>query len=127
MKQKRKTPKLLVCRHFFEATENNRYGWLWICHGGGDICMYHDTLPPGFVLYCIYIVLYIFIFYEKKEEKEQRISLEDLIEKVFCPRSKCCQNNSRIFSYMQGKNKKRLINLSKKWKEGKQTSKQGRH
>jgi hypothetical protein len=49
-----------------------------VCPGGGDNCMYHYALPPGFVLKKD----------KKKEEKEDEISLEDLIERevtsVFC-------------------------------------------
>ncbi|KAJ7426760.1 Zinc finger CCCH domain-containing protein 15 [Willisornis vidua] len=40
-------------------------------HGGGDNCMYRHALPPGFVLKKD----------KKKEEKQDEISLEDLIEK----------------------------------------------
>ncbi|XP_069790874.1 zinc finger CCCH domain-containing protein 15 [Narcine bancroftii] len=60
----------IVCKHFLEAIENNKYGWFWICPGGGDSCMYRHALPPGFVLKKN----------QKKEVKEE-ISLEDLIEK----------------------------------------------
>ncbi|XP_078084661.1 zinc finger CCCH domain-containing protein 15 [Mustelus asterias] len=60
---------VIVCRHFLEAIENNKYGWFWVCPGGGDICMYRHALPPGFVLKKN----------QKKEIKEE-ISLEDLIE-----------------------------------------------
>ncbi|EHB03181.1 Zinc finger CCCH domain-containing protein 15 [Heterocephalus glaber] len=63
--------KLEVCKHFLEAIENNKYGWFWVCPGGGDNCMYRHALPPGFVLKKD----------KKKEEKEDEISLEDLIER----------------------------------------------
>ncbi|KAB0363231.1 hypothetical protein FD754_007387 [Muntiacus muntjak] len=54
-------------------------GWFLVCPGGGDICMYRHALPLGFVLKKD----------KKKEEKEDEISLEDLIERErFCPRSK---------------------------------------
>ncbi|XP_041057696.1 zinc finger CCCH domain-containing protein 15 [Carcharodon carcharias] len=61
---------VIVCKHFLEAIENNKYGWFWVCPGGGDSCMYRHALPPGFVLKKN----------QKKEIKEE-ISLEDLIEK----------------------------------------------
>ncbi|XP_067891677.1 zinc finger CCCH domain-containing protein 15 isoform X1 [Heterodontus francisci] len=61
---------VIVCKHFLEAIENNKYGWFWVCPGGGDTCMYRHALPPGFVLKKN----------QKKEVKED-ISLEDLIEK----------------------------------------------
>ncbi|GCB73792.1 zinc finger CCCH domain-containing protein 15 [Scyliorhinus torazame] len=60
---------VIVCKHFLEAIENNKYGWFWVCPGGGDNCMYRHALPPGFVL-------------KKNQKKEikDEISLEDLIE-----------------------------------------------
>ncbi|GCC26897.1 zinc finger CCCH domain-containing protein 15 [Chiloscyllium punctatum] len=61
---------VIVCKYFLEAIENNKYGWFWVCPGGGDSCMYRHALPPGFVLKKN----------QKKEVKEE-ISLEDLIEK----------------------------------------------
>lgn len=60
-----------VCKYFLDAIENNKYGWFWVCPGGGDNCMYRHALPPGFVLKKD----------KKKEEKQDEISLEDLIEK----------------------------------------------
>ncbi|RXM28426.1 Zinc finger CCCH domain-containing protein 15, partial [Acipenser ruthenus] len=61
-----------VCRYFLDAIENNKYGWFWVCPGGGDVCMYRHALPSGFVLKKD----------KKKEEKEEEIiSMEELIEK----------------------------------------------
>lgn len=59
-----------MCKYFLEAIENNKYGWFWVCPGGGDSCMYRHALPPGFVLKKD----------KKKEEKEEEISLEELVE-----------------------------------------------
>lgn len=59
-----------VCKYFLEAIENNKYGWFWVCPAGGDSCMYRHALPPGFVLKKD----------KKKEEKEEEISLEELVE-----------------------------------------------
>lgn len=59
-----------MCKYFLEAIENNKYGWFWVCPSGGDTCMYRHALPPGFVLKKD----------KKKEEKEEEISLEELIE-----------------------------------------------
>ena len=69
--EKKKTKTKIVCKHFLEAIENNKQGWFGVCPGGGDICMYCHALPPGFVLKED----------KKKEEKEDEISLEDLIER----------------------------------------------
>ncbi|GAU87454.1 hypothetical protein RvY_00290 [Ramazzottius varieornatus] len=62
----------IVCKHFLAAIEDNKYGWFWECPNGGEKCMYKHALPPGFVLKK-----------DKKrmEEMEEKISLEDLIEK----------------------------------------------
>lgn len=59
-----------MCKYFLEAIEGNKYGWFWVCPAGGDSCMYRHALPPGFVLKKD----------KKKEEKEDEISLEELIE-----------------------------------------------
>ncbi|XP_027862415.1 zinc finger CCCH domain-containing protein 15 [Xiphophorus couchianus] len=68
--EKKKAKTQIVCKYFLEAIENNKYGWFWVCPAGGDNCMYRHALPPGFVLKKD----------KKKEEKEEEISLEELIE-----------------------------------------------
>lgn len=61
----------IVCKFFLDAIENNKYGWFWVCPGGGNNCMYRHALPVGFVLKKD----------KKKEEtSEEMISLEELIE-----------------------------------------------
>lgn len=69
--EKKKPKTQIVCKFFLDAIENNKYGWFWVCPGGGDTCMYRHALPPGFVLKKD----------KKKEEKAEEISLEDLIER----------------------------------------------
>ncbi|XP_068183348.1 zinc finger CCCH domain-containing protein 15 [Antennarius striatus] len=68
--EKKKAKTQIVCKYFLDAIENNKYGWFWVCPGGGDNCMYRHALPPGFVLKKD----------KKKEEREEEISLEELIE-----------------------------------------------
>ncbi|XP_078536615.1 zinc finger CCCH domain-containing protein 15 [Lissotriton helveticus] len=68
--EKKKAKTQIVCKHFLDAIENNKYGWFWACPGR-DTCIYRHALPPGFALKKD----------KKKEEKEDEISLEDLIEK----------------------------------------------
>lgn len=68
--EKKKAKTQIVCKYFLEAIENNKYGWFWVCPAGGDTCMYRHALPPGFVLKKD----------KKKEETEEEISLEELIE-----------------------------------------------
>ncbi|XP_045920729.1 zinc finger CCCH domain-containing protein 15 [Micropterus dolomieu] len=68
--EKKKAKTQIVCKYFLDAIENNKYGWFWVCPGGGGECMYRHALPPGFVLKKD----------KKKEEKEEEISLEELIE-----------------------------------------------
>ncbi|XP_075899096.1 zinc finger CCCH domain-containing protein 15 [Nelusetta ayraudi] len=67
----KKTKTHIVCKHFLDAIENNKYGWFWVCPGGADSCMYRHALPPGFVLKKDK---------KKEEEKDEKISLEELIE-----------------------------------------------
>ncbi|XP_054654579.1 zinc finger CCCH domain-containing protein 15 [Dunckerocampus dactyliophorus] len=68
--EKKKAKTQIVCKFFLEAIENNKYGWFWVCPAGGDNCMYRHALPPGFVLKKD----------KKKEEREEEISMEELIE-----------------------------------------------
>nr|CAG4637303.1 EOG090X0C5B [Ceriodaphnia reticulata]SVE73160.1 EOG090X0C5B [Ceriodaphnia reticulata] len=67
---KKKTKTDIICKHFLDAVEKNKYGWFWECPSG-ETCIYRHALPPGFVLKKD----------KKKEEKKDEISLEDLIEK----------------------------------------------
>uniref|UniRef100_A0A0A9YNK2 Zinc finger CCCH domain-containing protein 15 n=1 Tax=Lygus hesperus TaxID=30085 RepID=A0A0A9YNK2_LYGHE len=66
----RKPSTDIVCKYFLDAVEHNNYGWFWSCPNG-DNCKYRHALPPGFVLKKD----------KKKEDKQEKISLEDLIEK----------------------------------------------
>ncbi|KAL5006169.1 hypothetical protein ScPMuIL_017327 [Solemya velum] len=61
----------IICKFFLEAVENSKYGWFWQCPNGGDKCMYKHALPPGFMLKKD----------QKKTDKIDEISLEELIEK----------------------------------------------
>jgi len=60
----------IICKHFLDALENNKYGWFWTCPVGGNDCKYRHALPPGFVLKKD----------KKREEKSDGISIEELIE-----------------------------------------------
>ncbi|XP_056391753.1 zinc finger CCCH domain-containing protein 15 [Hyla sarda] len=100
--EKKKLKTQIVCKFFLEAIENNKYGWFWVCPGGGDTCMYRHALPPGFVLKKE----------KKKEEKEDEISLEDLIEKE---RAALGPNVTRITleSFLSWKKRKRQDQIVK--------------
>ncbi|XP_015681884.1 zinc finger CCCH domain-containing protein 15, partial [Protobothrops mucrosquamatus] len=100
--EKKKPKTQIVCKYFLDAIENNKYGWFWVCPGGGDNCMYRHALPPGFVLKKD----------KKKEEKEEEISLEDLIEKE---RSALGPNVTKITleSFLAWKKRKRQEKISK--------------
>nr|SVE88862.1 EOG090X0C5B [Daphnia sinensis]SVE89485.1 EOG090X0C5B [Daphnia sinensis]SVE90110.1 EOG090X0C5B [Daphnia sinensis]SVE90738.1 EOG090X0C5B [Daphnia sinensis]SVE91365.1 EOG090X0C5B [Daphnia sinensis] len=67
---KKKTKTDIICKHFLDAVEKNKYGWFWQCPSG-ESCIYRHALPPGFVLKKD----------KKKEDKKEEISLEDLVEK----------------------------------------------
>ncbi|XP_075529594.1 zinc finger CCCH domain-containing protein 15 [Dermacentor variabilis] len=70
----RRMPKTdIICKHFLDALEQNKYGWFWECPNGGQKCHYRHAVPPGFVL--------------KKNKKnldevktEDTLTIEDLIE-----------------------------------------------
>ncbi|XP_026552727.1 zinc finger CCCH domain-containing protein 15 [Pseudonaja textilis] len=100
--EKKKPKTQIVCKYFLDAIENNKYGWFWVCPGGGDNCMYRHALPPGFVLKKD----------KKKEEKEEEISLEDLIEKE---RSALGPNVTKITleSFLAWKKRKRQEKIDK--------------
>lgn len=72
----------IICRHFLEAVERSKYGWFWECPSGTK-CKYRHALPPGFVLKKD----------QKKEDKKDEISLEDLIERE---RANLGPNQTRI-------------------------------
>jgi len=62
----------IICKHFLDALENNKYGWFWDCPNGGKSCKYRHMLPKDFVLKKD----------KKRMDKEKaEISIEDLIEK----------------------------------------------
>ncbi|XP_028325368.1 zinc finger CCCH domain-containing protein 15 [Gouania willdenowi] len=101
--EKIKTKTHIVCKHFLEAIENNKYGWFWSCPAGGDTCMYRHALPPGFVLKRD----------KKKEEKdEEEISMEELIENE---RSALGPNVTRITleTFLAWKKRKRQEKVDK--------------
>merc|ERR1712083_1196021 len=60
----------IICKNFLEALENNKYGWFWECPNGGKNCKYRHALPPGYVLKKD----------KKREDKEEKTSIEELIE-----------------------------------------------
>ncbi|ODQ65273.1 hypothetical protein NADFUDRAFT_66367 [Nadsonia fulvescens var. elongata DSM 6958] len=45
-----KTTTDIICKYFIESVENGKYGWFWVCPGGGDECKYKHSLPQGFKL-----------------------------------------------------------------------------
>uniref|UniRef100_A0A131XYZ4 Zinc finger CCCH domain-containing protein 15 n=1 Tax=Ixodes ricinus TaxID=34613 RepID=A0A131XYZ4_IXORI len=83
----RRMPKTdIICKHFLDALEQNKYGWFWECPSGGQKCHYRHAVPPGFVL--------------KKNKKnadevkpEDTLTIEDFIE---TERAKLGSNLARI-------------------------------
>ncbi|XP_042192455.1 zinc finger CCCH domain-containing protein 15 [Callorhinchus milii] len=104
--EQKKLKTEIVCRYFLEAIENNKYGWFWACPGGGDTCIYRHALPPGFVLKKD----------QKKESKEEEISLEDLIEKE---RAALGPDVTRITleTFLQWKKRKREEKIEREQKD----------
>jgi len=62
-----------ICKIFLQAVEDNKYGWFWECPNG-DKCKYRHCLPEGYVLKRDLKKM-------KDAENENKISLEDLIER----------------------------------------------
>lgn len=77
-----KNPTSIICKHFLDAVENNKYGWFWECPSGGEKCIYRHVLPAGFVLKK-----------DMKKDKKEEISIEDLVERE---RAKLGYNLPRI-------------------------------
>lgn len=101
--EKKKAKTQIVCKYFLDAIENNKYGWFWVCPGGGDSCMYRHALPVGFVLKKD----------KKKEEtEEEEISLEELIENE---RAALGANVTRITleTFLSWKKRKRQEKIAK--------------
>lgn len=65
----KKNATTIICKYFLEAVEKSLYGWFWSCPNG-EKCIYRHALPPGYVLKKD----------KKKDDKEDKISLEELIE-----------------------------------------------
>ncbi|KZT01529.1 uncharacterized protein LAESUDRAFT_663762 [Laetiporus sulphureus 93-53] len=67
-----KTTTDIVCKHFIQAIETEKFGWFWECPNG-ESCQYRHALPPGFMLKS-----------QKKAaeeaEKANTISLEEFLE-----------------------------------------------
>lgn len=40
----------IICKHFMEAVENDKYGFFWVCPNNGDTCQYRHCLPAGMVI-----------------------------------------------------------------------------
>lgn len=63
-------PTAIICKHFLDAVEKNKYGWFWECPNGGSACKYRHALPPGYVLKRE----------KKKADSGPTLTLEELIE-----------------------------------------------
>ncbi|KJH51798.1 Transketolase, pyridine binding domain protein [Dictyocaulus viviparus] len=64
----------IVCKYFIQAVEQSKYGWFWQCPNGGEKCQYRHCLPEGYVLKKDRKKM-------EEQDKENEISLEELIEK----------------------------------------------
>lgn len=86
----------IICRYFLEALESSKYGWFWTCPNG-DACIYRHALPPGFVLKKD----------QKKDDKDEEISLEDLIERERAALSSKDLTKVTLESFLKWKERKR--------------------
>ncbi|KAH9403766.1 hypothetical protein TYRP_014957 [Tyrophagus putrescentiae] len=94
-RERKLPPTDIICKHFLEAVESNKYGWFWECPGGGEKCHYRHALPPGFVLKKD----------RKNKDKVQDITIEELVE---IERSNLGYNLTKITleSFLEWKKKK---------------------
>lgn len=103
-----------ICNIFLEAVENNKYGWFWECPNG-DKCKYRHCLPQGYVLKRD----------KKKMEqanKENKISLEDLIEReraALGAGTKITLESFKIWKEKKRAEKKKALQAETKKKKGK--------
>lgn len=86
----------IICKYFLEALELSKYGWFWTCPNG-DACIYRHALPPGFVLKKD----------QKKDDKAEEISLEDLIERERAALSSKDLTKVTLESFLKWKERKR--------------------
>jgi hypothetical protein len=92
-----KKPKTdIICKYFLEALETSKYGWFWQCPNG-EACIYRHALPPGFVLKKD----------QKKDNKEDQISLEDLIERERAALSSQNLTKVTLETFLKWKERKR--------------------
>lgn len=108
-----------ICNLFIKAIEEKKYGWFWDCPNGPR-CKYRHVLPEGFVLESEKKAL-------KAAEKENKISLEDLIERE---RAALGPNQTKItletFSVWKAKKKaEKLAALEQETKEKSKKAKSG--
>ncbi|XP_033728094.1 zinc finger CCCH domain-containing protein 15-like [Pecten maximus] len=116
--EKTKPKTGIICKHFLEAVENYKYGWFWECPAGGKNCHYRHCLPPGFVLKRD----------KKKLEDEEKISIEELIEKE---RSALGHNTTRVtletfLAWKERKRKERIAADKKSMDKKKSDFKSGK-
>lgn len=81
-KEKTMPTTTIICKYFLDAVEKRLYGWFWECPNGGS-CIYRHALPQGYVLKRD----------QKKDDKKDQISLDELIEKE---RAKLTGNQNRV-------------------------------
>uniref|UniRef100_A0A915IEA1 C3H1-type domain-containing protein n=1 Tax=Romanomermis culicivorax TaxID=13658 RepID=A0A915IEA1_ROMCU len=72
-KDKNKPKTAIICKYFLQAIEESKYGWFWECPNG-DTCIYRHAVPPGYVCKKDRVKI-------DQVNKEDEITLEDLIEK----------------------------------------------
>lgn len=81
-KEKTMPTTTIICKYFLDAVEKRLYGWFWECPNGLN-CIYRHALPQGYVLKRD----------QKKDDKKDQISLDELIEKE---RAKLSGSQTRV-------------------------------
>lgn len=70
---KNKPRTAIICKFFLQALDDSKYGWFWECPNG-DKCIYRHAVPPDYVCKKDRVKI-------EQVNKEDEITLEDLIEK----------------------------------------------
>jgi len=102
---KAKPKTAIICKHFLDAVENNKYGWFWECPNKAK-CIYKHSLPPGFELNRD----------KKKLDKEAEVSIEELVE---IERAALGYNTTKVTleTFLKWKERKRREKLDELKKE----------
>ncbi|XP_063703537.1 zinc finger CCCH domain-containing protein 15 homolog [Culicoides brevitarsis] len=94
-KEKTMPTTTIICKYFLDAVEKRLYGWFWECPNG-EKCIYRHALPQGYVLKRD----------QKKDDKKDQISLDELIESERAKLSGVNQTRVTLETFLAWKKRK---------------------